>query len=54
MELSPSSEDNSHSSRQEIPRFIWNLKVHYRFQKWPPLVPVLGQSSPPNLPTLFP
>jgi hypothetical protein len=29
MEQSPSSEANSHSASQEIPRLFWNPEVHY-------------------------
>jgi hypothetical protein len=48
MEQSPSSEANSYSDNQEGPYFLWNLKVHYRVCKIPPLFPTLSQTNPVN------
>ena len=46
MEQSPSWEANWFAASQEIPRILWNPKVHYRIHKCPPPVPILSQLDP--------
>ena len=51
MVQSPSWEANWFPASQEIPRISRNPKVHYRIQKRPPPVSILGQPNPVHIPT---
>ena len=51
MVQSPSWEANWFAASQEIPRILWNPKVHYRSHKRPSPFPILCQPNPVHIPT---
>ena len=51
MVQSPSREATWFAATQEIPRISRNPKSHYRTQKSPPPVSILGQPNPVHIPT---
>jgi hypothetical protein len=54
MEQSPSWEAERFSASQEIPRILWDSKVHYRIYKSPPPVQLNAVHAPiPLLEDLF-
>ena len=51
MDLCPTWEAKRFSSSQELPQIVWNPKVYYSIDKFPPPVPILSQVDPVHTPT---
>jgi hypothetical protein len=53
MEQSPSWEANRSSTIQEVPRILWNPKIHYNLYNGQSPAPILSQIDPVQAPNPF-
>jgi hypothetical protein len=51
MEQNPSWEARRFAASKEIPRILWNARVHYRIHKYQPPVSILSQLNLVHIPT---